>query len=566
MNKKSIVFFICITALFLICQFTVCAEDTFVKIGSVMLTETTNDVFGDGSASYNRESNVLTLNGYRSNGAVYPFDGDKGAAIYSNGDITLRLTGENTVENDIPTSASFAIYIDGSLTIDGDGILNASSLQAVTESCGIYASKGIIVRSGTVSACSADIPSEISNGKSAGIIGNSGITVKGGILSGIGGEAPFRSYGVVADTVRVSGGRLYGEAKKSEFSIGIRSDGSIELTDGEIYGIGADASDNSYGIHITEADAKLTVDGGKAECRGGKDALITSSGIRMAGATDGVYLTGGAVLCSGDTYGFDGAKGPYLSRRGKITAIGGVQAYSTAMIFSHMPPTFLNPNYEITIGSNAENSVKLTNSSDISFKSKYIDITCAVIFADVPEDAWYAKSVKYCSDKSYMNGTGETEFSPSSPLTRAMLVQILAKIEGADLSEYKDVSSFDDVLPGRWYSSAVEWAYRNKITEGVGNNLFSPSSNVSREQTAVFLRAYAQRRGTDIERTADISNYPDASKVHSWAFDAMAWAVGNGLISGVKSGDTVTLSPLNPSSRAMVSVIIMNFDSMLKRR
>ena len=159
MNKKSIVFFIGITALFLICQFTVCAEDTFVKIGSVMLTETTNDVFGDGSASYNRESNVLTLNGYRSNGAVYPFDGDKGAAIYSNGDITLRLTGENTVENDIPTSDSFAIYIDGSLTIDGDGILNASSLQAVTESCGIYASKGIIVRSGTVSACSADIPS-----------------------------------------------------------------------------------------------------------------------------------------------------------------------------------------------------------------------------------------------------------------------------------------------------------------------------------------------------------------------------------------------------------------------
>jgi len=179
-------------------------------------------------------------------------------------------------------------------------------------------------------------------------------------------------------------------------------------------------------------------------------------------------------------------------------------------------------------------------------------------FTDLVEGSWYYDSARFCYENGYLSGTSATTFSPSSNTTRAMLVTILASMSHADLSDYSGVSSFDDVELGKWYSAAVEWAYRNGITAGNGNN-FGKSSPLTREQLAVFMRAYAAYDGesTDIENAdALLAVYSDAGNISAWAQEAVAWAVERGLISGTSSD---TVSPGSTATRAQISVIIMKY-------
>ena len=68
-----------------------------------------------------------------------------------------------------------------------------------------------------------------------------------------------------------------------------------------------------------------------------------------------------------------------------------------------------------------------------------------------------------------------------------------------------------------------------------------------------------QKTGKDTSASADLSKYPDAASVSAWAKDSMQWAVGSGLIEGVRSGITVTLSPQDSSTRAQIAQMLYNF-------
>ena len=46
-------------------------------------------------------------------------------------------------------------------------------------------------------------------------------------------------------------------------------------------------------------------------------------------------------------------------------------------------------------------------------------------FSDVDAGDWYAEAAVYCRDNGLMAGTGESTFSPDTPMTRGMLVTVL---------------------------------------------------------------------------------------------------------------------------------------------
>ena len=188
-------------------------------------------------------------------------------------------------------------------------------------------------------------------------------------------------------------------------------------------------------------------------------------------------------------------------------------------------------------------------------------LTVSATFTDVPDGKWYTRAVLYCNEKGYMTGTSETTFAPNATLTRAMFVQILAKIADADLSGYtKDLNGlpFTDVKAG-WYIKALKWAYENGYTSGLTATTFGPNNNVTRQELAKFLHTYATANEIAGAEPADITGYPDYSSVAKWAKDAVAWAVGNQLISGVKVGDVTNLDPKGNATRAQVALIVMNF-------
>ena len=174
------------------------------------------------------------------------------------------------------------------------------------------------------------------------------------------------------------------------------------------------------------------------------------------------------------------------------------------------------------------------------------------LFTDVLLGSWYYDAVEYAVSNKLMNGVGGSRFAPNDPMTRAMLVTVLWRFEG---EPNEGTNAFVDVPDGQWYTQAVAWAAANGIVGGVGNNKFDPNGNITREQMAAILFRYANTKGFDTSKRGDLSKFPDASKVSDWAKDAIAWAVGEGIIGGSDG----KLLPQGNATRAQVSTILMRF-------
>ena len=90
------------------------------------------------------------------------------------------------------------------------------------------------------------------------------------------------------------------------------------------------------------------------------------------------------------------------------------------------------------------------------------------------------------------------------------------------------------------------------MEEGV----FAPEGAVTRQQLVALLYRFAAKTGHDTNAKADLSSYPDASSVASYAADAMAWSVANGIIGGTTAG---TLNPAGTATRAQFAAILWRF-------
>lgn len=180
--------------------------------------------------------------------------------------------------------------------------------------------------------------------------------------------------------------------------------------------------------------------------------------------------------------------------------------------------------------------------------------TTELNFTDVKESDWFFKGVEYVVDKGVMSGVSENQFDPSGKLTRAMLVQMLYNMESRPACDAEN--AFIDVPVGQWYTDAVIWANDEKIVSGMGEGLFAPNMEITREQMVAMLYNYAKYKGYDVTASADLSKFADNASVSTWAQPAMQWAVAEGYISGM--GDN-QLAPQGTATRAEIASVIMRF-------
>ena len=187
------------------------------------------------------------------------------------------------------------------------------------------------------------------------------------------------------------------------------------------------------------------------------------------------------------------------------------------------------------------------------------DVTISVTFevdmpfTDVPEDAWYIEGAKYVYGNFIMSGTSPTTFSPSTTVSRGMIMQILYNMVGQP--DVEGSANFTDVDEDYWSADAIAWAVANGVAGGFGDGTFRPDEGLTREQMAVVLRNFAYQMGWDISATGDLSRFTDISE-DSWVRDALAWAFAEGLLTG--TGGT-TMAPTGEASRAQIAVIMMRF-------
>ena len=177
-------------------------------------------------------------------------------------------------------------------------------------------------------------------------------------------------------------------------------------------------------------------------------------------------------------------------------------------------------------------------------------------FTDVTEgDDWFYDAVAYVYENGIMAGTSDTTFVPDMLLDRATAAQLFYNLEGKPA--VTGDSTFTDVTSGHWAVDAITWAAQNDIVAGIGGGLYDPDSNVTREQFAVMLYKYARFKGYDLTATGDLTQFPDAGSISSWAETALSWANGKGLINGHENG---TIDPKGSTIRAQAASIMANFD------
>ena len=172
-------------------------------------------------------------------------------------------------------------------------------------------------------------------------------------------------------------------------------------------------------------------------------------------------------------------------------------------------------------------------------------------FWDIMSSDWYYDAVQYVYDRGIMTGMDENTFAPDSAVARAQLALMLHRMEGTPETENENL--FPDVSEGDWYAEAVQWASEAGIVTGYSNGRFGPADSVTREQLAAMLYRYA---GSPAAGGMAISEFTDASSVSDYATDAVTWALGEGILTGMGDG---TLAPQGTATRAQAAAMLMRF-------
>ena len=187
------------------------------------------------------------------------------------------------------------------------------------------------------------------------------------------------------------------------------------------------------------------------------------------------------------------------------------------------------------------------------FTGKYTSLP----FNDVSYGDWYYDAVQFVYSKGIMDGVDYYKFAPNGTITRGMIVTMLWRMAGEPFE--MPVTSFTDVEIGRYYTTAVAWACRNGIADGMGESTFGPNDAITREELVTLLYRYAQYFGHSCIGTS-IEGFADAGSVSSYAYNAMCWAYKAGVVTGTTGS---RLNPQGTASRAEAAQMIMSFSSFL---
>jgi len=183
---------------------------------------------------------------------------------------------------------------------------------------------------------------------------------------------------------------------------------------------------------------------------------------------------------------------------------------------------------------------------------QFLDVTPSTV------GSWAANSIDFAYHCGLINGVEPTRFAPNSPMTRAMLVTVLYRAAGSP--QVTVTTNFTDLNVGDYYYSAVVWANTHGIVNGVTDTTFAPNNPVTRQQIAAILHRYAKASGNLTPNQGSLEAFDDRSSVEPYAVESMAWAVGEGIISGTTNdGVTLLLSPLSQATRAQVAVMLHRY-------
>jgi len=147
------------------------------------------------------------------------------------------------------------------------------------------------------------------------------------------------------------------------------------------------------------------------------------------------------------------------------------------------------------------------------------------------QDHWAKDEIDFVSARGLVNGMSATIYAPNASTTRAQLWTILARQNGADLTG-----------GNTWYEKAQNWAKDKGVSDGA-----NPNAAINRAQMVTMLwRAVGQPTAGG---TANFTDVP----TDSYYAQAVAWAVENGITTGVGNGH---FDPTGTCTRAQIAAFL----------
>lgn len=146
-----------------------------------------------------------------------------------------------------------------------------------------------------------------------------------------------------------------------------------------------------------------------------------------------------------------------------------------------------------------------------------------IVFSGLEATTEYAVRI-YAS-----NIVGRTTYMNENIVTSAVIVDDWYDDEEdtAPVVKPAETPAFEDVDENAFYAEAVRWAVENNITTGVSETEFAPEMECTRAQVVTFLwRAAGAPKASGKNAFADV-------KADSYYYDAVMWAVENGITTGV---------------------------------
>ena len=192
---------------------------------------------------------------------------------------------------------------------------------------------------------------------------------------------------------------------------------------------------------------------------------------------------------------------------------------------------------EIRVTANRDGTYTFTQPRGrVTIEVTFVRETGETTFSDVPETYWAYDEIEWAYDNGYVNGTSASTFAPGASISRQQIWMILARLSGGSPADM---------------AAAREWAMANDISDGT-----NPGAAVTRQQLAALLFRFAQANGYDSGDRGDLSGFPDAGSVASYAVEALQWATASGILNGTSQG---TLNPAGTATRAQFAVMLYRF-------
>ena len=173
-------------------------------------------------------------------------------------------------------------------------------------------------------------------------------------------------------------------------------------------------------------------------------------------------------------------------------------------------------------------------------------------FMDVPKGSYYEKAVDWAVKNGITAGTGDNYFMPDGICTRAQAVTFLWRVAGSPTPK-TEVMPFEDVPEGSYYYEAVLWAAENEITVGTSATTFSPELTCSRAHIVSFLW-----RAAGYPSAGTVNPFTDVPE-NAYYINAMLWAVKQEITVGTTPS---TFSPDEGCTRAQIVTFLYRARSM----